>query len=218
MGGSQLEHVVLFVRDACGLAPTGDDVPPPLLGGITRIDARLGPGPRAEASTAWLDWWRASIRAEGHNVRGDPPPLTSPTETTAVPADRVDPPDFSSLTSDTGLRRAAVTAWPEALRWWAGQRDQAQNQRQDQSGAEGRHTASREHWQLLSSVADEVVEEYRVDPVRVRAGVIVLAVEGSWSARPEPGILVCSQETHDDADQFGSLLKAAFISGLRQSG
>jgi hypothetical protein len=38
------------------------------------------------------------------------------------------------------------------------------------------------------------IEEYRVRPGRVSAGVIVLAVSGRWSNIAEPGVLLCSDE------------------------
>jgi hypothetical protein len=63
-------------------------------------------------------------------------------------------------------------------------------------------------------VAEDVIEAFQVDPGRVSAGVIVLAVDGNWSCRPGPGILVCSQETYEDLGRFGPVLRDAFISGL----
>ena len=43
VGGGQAEHALLYVRDACQLAPSGPEVPPKLAGGVELIDLGFSP-------------------------------------------------------------------------------------------------------------------------------------------------------------------------------
>ena len=65
------------------------------------------------------------------------------------------------------------------------------------------------------AVAESVIEEYRVSPGRVCAGVIVLAVRGAWSHIPEPGVLLCSEKFFADGALFLPALKRTLESALR---
>jgi hypothetical protein len=200
-------HSLLFIRDAWGLQPSGADVPPPLVGGLPRIEPELSADQRAEMSAAWLDWWRRFIHVEGATERGE---FARGVDGEAVRSRQraavfavFDPPEFATLAGSPPLQRAARQVCNQALQWRTEHRAVAPDRRSA--------------WLAQKSVAESVIEEYQVSPGRVCAGVLVLDVEGPWSNIPEPGILLCSSEFFADHDVFLPALKRTFETGLRRS-
>src|SRR5713226_1162522 len=77
VGGGQSEHALVYVRDACQLAPSGPEVPPKLSGGVELVDLGFSASALAEASHGWLEWWRQYVQFEGLNQLGDRDVATS---------------------------------------------------------------------------------------------------------------------------------------------
>ena len=237
VGGGQAVHAVLYIRDACGLSPAGIDIPPPLAGPVENVDLGLSPSDQTEASDAWLEWWRRLVRVEGAAELGDTLGTSSKDEyrKARTPEHRsvFDPPGFESLASCVPLQQAARRTSQQALAWWD------RNRRRGLQG-EGVPTTfeTLEHvshrvrgvndpadsgdgtlpsWTSYKAVAEAVIDEYQVSPNRVKAGVIILGVTGTWSCIPEPGVLLCSEEAFADNYLFTAELKKAFETGLNRT-
>lgn len=68
---SQLAHVALYVRGACGLeVPPHSSVPPKLLGEVVDHAEQLSVGRRVLAGEEWLSWWQAILGLEGARENG----------------------------------------------------------------------------------------------------------------------------------------------------
>jgi hypothetical protein len=213
VGGGQAVHSLLFVRDVCGLAPSGADVPPPLVGELPEVDLDLGSDERAEMSAAWLAWWRRFVHVDGAAERGEYARADDPSDgrarQRAAVLDVFDPPGFASLGESPALHKAAQQLGSRALLW--GNKSQGPR-RHGRGGPEGGAA-----WLVQKSVAESVIEEYQVSPGRVSAGVIVLAVAGLWSNIPEPGVLLCSESFFGESEAFRPALKRTFETGLRRA-
>jgi hypothetical protein len=212
VGGGQAAHSLLFIRDVCRLTPSGPEVPPALVGDLPEIDLELSSGERVEMSVAWLDWWRRFVRVEGATQRGEFASVADPddgrTRQWATGSEVFDPSEFTSLSGSAPLQKAAQRVGDQALRWG---NESRRPKRQGRGGPEGKAA-----WLAQKSMAESVIEEYQVDPGRVSAGVILLAVTGLWSSNPEPGVLLCSEEFFDDGALFPPALKRTFETGLRR--
>ena len=95
---------------------------------------------------------------------------------------------------------------PEALDSW--------KERVGRPGATTRTVQDPSGWQSAKDVAEAVMDDHRVRAGRVRAAVIVLAVEGIWSNNPQPGVLLCSEAAFADGPLYATELRRAFESGL----
>ena len=212
-------------------------MPPPLFRGVTPIESFLSPSELAEASEAWLQWWRRFIHTQGAIELGEftmsPNRDDGRARRTAAFRGEFDPPDFECLTASHPLQEAARRTCGQALHWWRDYRDSTS---QDSSGSfetpkvisegaggldtsnlKNAHANRMSTWTSRKLVAEAIIEEYQVSPSRVNAGVVVLEVSGRWSRIQEPGLLLCSGETFADNDQFLLELKKAFETGLRRS-
>jgi hypothetical protein len=211
IGGEQVVHSLLFIRDVCRLTPSGPDVPPPLVGELPTDDFDLSSEERAEMSAGWLDWWRRSVHVEGATQRGEFAGTADPNEGRTRQRAAVfgvfDSPDFASLADSPALQDASRRVCDQALRWESERRDRPRPHRRE---SHERKAA----WLAQKAVAESVVEVYQVNPGRVCAGVIVLAVTGEWSNIAEPGVLLCSEKFFDDGELFLPALKMTFETGL----
>lgn len=70
----------------------------------------------------------------------------------------------------------------------------------------------------MKAVVDDVCAEYQVSASRLNAGVISLAVEGTWSSFPRPGVLLCSENVLKEDALFAPLLRDTFTQGLALAG
>lgn len=230
VGGGQQAHAILYVRDACQLTPEGPEVPPPLVGGVERIVPGLGPEERAEASDGWVAWWRRFIEVEGEHQLGDrepSPAAESRARRRAQLQEVFDPRAFGHLAGCPPLQLAARRSCEPALAWWGehrgsdhhalavppapvdgGSRGVAGSVHPDAMG-----TDPADGWSPRE-VAEAVMADYQVDAGRLRAGVIVLAVEGVWSCNPQPGVLLCSEAVRADTRRSATDLRRAFETGL----
>jgi hypothetical protein len=232
VGGGQAEHALLYVRDACQLTPSGPEVPPKLAGGVERIDLGFSSNEMAEASGGWTEWWRQYVQVEGLNQLGDRGVATSTEFRRSCRAEiaRVfDPRDFDHLAGCPSLQEAARRSCEQALVWW---RDNRQNGRQAlsvpssletldswnqgirRSGVTAPIDQNSSGWQSMKDIAEAIMDDYQVGAQRVRAGVIVLAVEGIWSNIPQPGVLLCSEAAIADGPLYAAELRRAIESGL----
>jgi hypothetical protein len=213
VGDAHALHSLLFIRDVCRLTPTGPDVPPPLLGDLPTVDFDLSPDERAEMSAGWLDWWRRVIHVEGATERGEFATVADPDDgrarQRAAAFGVFDSPDFASLADRPVLQDVSRRVCDQALRW--------ENERRGRPRPRGLESHERRAaWLAQKSVAETVIEEYQVNPGRVCAGVMVLAVTGQWSNIAGPGVLLCSEELFADDDRFLPALKMTFETGLRR--
>jgi hypothetical protein len=83
----------------------------------------------------------------------------------------------------SGRAALNVPSSPEVLDSW--------NQEVGRLGATTRIAQEPSGWKSAKEVAEAVMDDYQARAERVRAAVIVLAVEGMWSNIPQPGILLC---------------------------
>ena len=222
VGGGQAEHALLYVRDSCQLGPSGPEVPPKLSGGVELIDLGFSSRALAEASDGWLEWWRQYVEAEGLKQLGDGGKATN-AESWERHRDQTaqvfSPRDFDHLASCPPLQEAARRSCDRALGWWRENRRRGYQAHDVPSGLEtldswnhGVRTSGvpagvgqdPSGWRSTKDVAESVLDDYQVGAERVRAVVIVLAVEGIWSNIPQPGLLLCSEAAFAD----GSLAAA----------
>jgi hypothetical protein len=203
LDSGQAAHIVLYVRDACRLNPTGPDVPPPLLGEVQVLELNLSPDDQSEVSQDWLKWWRRLIHIEGQNQLGHKFGTSRPEDWSRARVDAslsvFDPFEgFPSLEESPLLRDAAMRAWRQGVEWC-----QLYQSRRISHGSP-----------LPMSVADSIIRDKKVSPERVRAAVLLFSVIGKWSNLPEPGLLLCADETYADESLFATELQLAFESGI----
>ena len=201
----QAVHIVLYVRDACQLTPTGHDVPPPLIGSVENLDLGFSLVDHTRASEQWLQWWRRVVHAEGQaqldfGQRAD----LLDAQPRALLTGRIhgfDPlEDFQSLEASPLLRGAALRSWRQGASWSTTYMSRGVGERT----------------QLARSVAESITRERQVGPERLRACALILSVTGNWSCLSEPGLLLCSNAKYQDDAQFALELKEAFESGLNR--
>lgn len=204
VGGEQMEHAVLYVRDAYQLTPpTSPDNPPALAEEVMAPAISLNGRELADASVAWLEWWRRVVRFDCATRS------TSSNRATRDPEQRqaqvrardtvFDPPTFESLGASSALQLAAQRIDRDALGWWNRERAFA-----------GRPPDGQDS----KAVAEEVIDTYQVSPSRVHATIVVLSVAREWSLFPAPGVAMCSASVIADSSLYVPLLRRAFESGL----
>ena|ERR1017187_1472877 len=196
-------HIVLYVRDACRLTPSGPDVPPPLLGGVQVLELNLSPADQSEVSQDWLKWWRRLIHVEGQIQLGHKFGASRSEDWIRALADArlsvFDPfQDFPSLEESPLLKDAAMKTWRQGMKW-----SELYQSRRIRHGSP-----------LPMSVADSIIRDKQVSPERVRAAILLFTVIGKWSNLPEPGLLLCADETYADESLFATELQLAFESGI----
>ena len=108
--------------------------------------------------------------------------------------------------AEPALRRVVRALHDEGSRWCAGQARVARP-----AGGPGGSPIPQG---LARAAAEAVIERTGVRPGRVRAGVLVLGVDGHWDHLPSPGVLVCSEATARDEARIRPLLEEAFRSGI----
>ncbi len=199
----QSAHIVLYVRDACGLTPVGPDVPPPLLGEVHVLDLNLSPDDQSKMVLDWLDWWRRLIHIEGQislghrfGVERDEDFITALGGAKNSVFDPFE--NFRSLEESPLLRDAAIKTWKQGVQW-----------SELHQSHPIRHSST-----LPLSVADSVILDMSVSPERVRAAVLIFSVMGEWSYLSEPGVLLCAERTYADESLFAAKLRLAFESGI----
>ncbi len=118
----------------------------------------------------------------------------------------LDWPELDVLADEPALQRAVRALHDEGSRWSA---ERARSART--AGGPG---GSPIPHGLARAVAEEVIERTGVRPGKVRAGVLVLGVEGHFTHLSSPGVLVCSEATARDEARIRPLLEEAFRSGI----
>ena len=181
-------------------------MPPRLDGGVELIDLGFSASELAEASDGWTEWWRGYVQVDGLNQRDDRGMATDEEFRGSHPVQMeqvFNPRDFDHLASCPPLQQAARRSCEQALAWW---RDNRQN---------SRHTIHDSSRSLsMRTIAEAVMDDHQVGGERVRAGVIVLAVDGIWSNIPHPGVLLCSEAVFADSHLYGAELRRTLESGL----
>lgn len=206
----RLVHEALYVRDACGLGVVDDpSVPPRLLGEVVDHTSDLTLETRQSAGKQWLSWWHSMIVFEGAQQLGT---LQLPgagierhEALAAVYESLLDWPEFDVLADQPALREAVRASYEDASRW--------QSERSHEE-ARARRTRGEFGHGAFRPIAEALVERLGVQPGRLRAGVLVIGVEGEWSSLVVPGVLCCSESIVADPEQFPALVEKAFVSGL----
>jgi hypothetical protein len=195
-------HATLFVRDAFQLKPDDEPVIPPRLSGhvpdlsrlVSNFDVR-------EAAIAWTPWFERALDFEFDAMTGR---VDVGAASDAARARFFDPPEFNGLWAWPALQAAARASHREALRW---------NKFHATLSSEALHHSLRDS--VVSSVAWETCAALHVSPARLRATVLVLDVEGTWSAHPHPGVLLCSANVARKASLLKDGLRETFLEALR---
>jgi hypothetical protein len=206
-----LAHLALYVRAACRLpVAAAPGIPPPLAGNVPDRSDLLEPNERADAAARWVRWWEAIVAYEGASELGVLVLPTDPRvhlETLGALGSRLlDWPELEVLADEPALQRVVRALHDEGSRWSA--------ERAWSARTAGRPGRSPLPPGLAPAVAEEVIERSGVRPGRVRAGVLVLGVEGHFAHLASPGVLVCSEATARDAARIRPLLEEAFRSGI----
>jgi hypothetical protein len=199
---SQTLHATLFVRDAFHLKPDDEPIIPPRLNGdvpdlsrlVSSLDVR-------EAAIAWTPWFDRALDFECQLLLE---PALTPPSIDAARAGFFDPPEFLSMWAWPALQSVARAAHREALRW---------GKVHSSLSKDALRHAHRDS--VVASVAWETCASLHVSPARLRASVLVLDVEGVWSAYPEPGLLLCSTNVIRKESLLKEALREAFIQNLR---
>lgn len=205
---SALPHAALYIREACALeVPSNLSNPPTLLGEVTDHSEEMSSQSRAEAGKEWLEWWMRIVAFEGRNERGLPEPPADHDESLRAHREEWEAlfhwPESDAIGESSALRRAAQVCGREPSRFRTGWNPP----RRGHSDALAFHNA-------YSRVVESLVARLGVSPDRLRAGVIVLSVEGDWSNIALPGVLLCSVRVAQDVERIAPLVEAAFLSGL----
>ena len=158
-----------------------------------------------QARSGW--WWRKVIELEGRHQRQAQEPPSEPHERMRIlEAEHeavFDWPGLHALTAWPDLRMAAQVSGHDALRFHhAGTPPPRVNGVPTPIAVD------------LKPIAEELIGQYSLSPDGLRAGIIVLAVQGDWSHIAAPGVLVCSMATAQDGERISPLIEAAFRSGL----
>ena len=204
-------QLALYVRDACRLpVAAAPGIPPPLAGDVPDRSDLLAPSEHADAAARWVRWWEAIVAHEGASELGvlvlPPDPMTRLATLASLAERLLDWPELEVLADEPALQRAVRALHDEGSRWCA---EQARSART--AGGPG---GSPIPHGLARAVAEEVIERTGVRPGKVRAGVLVLGVEGHWAHLSSPGVLVCSEATARDEGRIRPLLEEAFDSGI----
>ncbi|MDA8297985.1 MAG: hypothetical protein M0004_15660 [Actinomycetota bacterium] len=209
-----LPHLALYVRDACRLAiPDDSSVPPPLDGDVVDHSDVLDPAVRGVAGAQWLSWWKDILSlntAEALRTLRFPDSQLTPLDALVVVDEHLlDWPELDVLESRPELRRAVIACHDDAVRWGS--------DRSRRLGTRDPRTRGLAHLPV-SAIAEGVIQRFGVSPGRVRAAVVVLGVQGEWSALPFAGLLLCSASLAIDAQKLTPLLEGAFASGTAAEG
>jgi hypothetical protein len=201
-GVEELTNALLYVRDVTGLEPTHmPNIPPHLAGRLPNWHDKLDTATRAQASAEWPRWWRAVLDYE---IRVHLSRSADQRARLAELRNIADPPAFGSLADCPALRKAAQTAFADACRWVAGERDKLFSD--DGQSLFG--------WHLIREVAEEVAIRRGVQPGQLRGCVVVLFVEGGWSVKLGSGAMACSVMTAQDPVAARDTVRTAFESAL----
>ena len=204
-------QLALYVRDSCRLpVAAAPGIPPPLAGDVPDRSDLLEPNERADAAAGWSRWWEAIVAHEGANTLGTfvlPSDPVARLDALGALAQRLlDWPELEVLADEPALQRAVRALHDEASRGSA-ERARAARTAGGPGGSPIPHGLAR-------AVAEEVIERTGVRPGKVRAGVLVLGVEGHFAHLSSPGVLVCSEATAGDEGRIRPLLEEAFHSGI----
>ncbi len=174
--------------------PPHPSVPPPLIG-LPENHSSLSNDVRVEAGREWLDWWERVLLFETRNTRSSVSALRG--KGLLGRRDIFDWPELRALASWPSLWRAAVETGGAARTFRPATPPGTRSLAVD-----------------VRAVAEGLIEQLEVSPDRLRAGVVVLGVEGSWWYSPSPGALVCSIAVSQDGAQMASLLRSVLQAGL----
>ena len=176
-------QLALYVRDACRLSvAAARGIPPPLVGDVADRSDLLEPNERADAAARWVRWWEAIVAHKGASELGVlvlPVDPTTRLETRGALAQHVlDWPELEVLADEPALQRVVRALHEEGSRWSA--------ERSRSPRTAGGPGGSPLLLGLARAVAEEVIERTGVRPGKVRAGVLVLGVEGHFAHLSSP--------------------------------
>jgi hypothetical protein len=177
--GSPTLHATLFIRDAFHLKPDDEPlIPPRLIRDVPDLSSLVSNLDVREAALAWTPWFERALDFECDALTGEGD-ATEPSD--VARARFFDPPEFTGLWAWPALRAVARASHREALRW---------SKFHSTLSLDAVRHALRDS--VVSSVAWTTCAALHVSPARLHAEVLVLDVEGDWTAFPRPGLLLCS--------------------------
>ena len=201
-GASPTLHATLFVRDAFQLKPDDELViPPRLVGHVPDLSPLVSNLDVRDAAIAWTPWFERALDFEIDTLTGS---LEAGGSSDLARARFFDPPEFTSLWAWPALQAVARASHREALRW---------NKFHATLTSEAVRHALRDS--VVSSVAWETCAAMHVSPSRLRATILVIDVEGTWTAFPRPGLVLCSAAVVRKGSLVKDALRAAFLEILR---
>jgi hypothetical protein len=204
VSSEHLPHACIYVRDSCRLiTPRVADVPPALEGDIVYHNHVLTHAQRVEAGQDWMEWWRdiASliVRAQlGLHMERGAFSEEGWQNLGRAYAQLADGPDFLSLANQPSLRMAAQSCFREGYKWFDAGRDPRGLSVSPFDATEA------------GRIAEAVADRHQVSLGSMRAGVVVLQVQGLWWQMCPPGGIICSAGYLSDARRRSWLLEQAF--------
>ncbi|KJF18517.1 hypothetical protein [Acidithrix ferrooxidans] len=197
-------HLALFVRDACLLEiPRWELYPPNLEGDLPDLRGLLDESMRSIANRQWVSWWGKIIDSSVRDVlvlqpQGSAAILRAMTQASDQFLARVTS-SATDVSSEAAERMRLIIV--EAQRWFY-HRNGAVPDR-----PEGPMIVD---WNLVSSVASDVLQGLGVQSKTVTVGVIQLDVLGSWSEVHDTGVLLGSKGFFRNEDRLRPMLTEAF--------
>lgn len=199
--GNSTLHAALYLRDAFHLKPEDEStIPPRLSGDVPDLTSQSLSIDTPEASKAWAAWWERALLHESAVARGDFAEDVQVGNLRALSAARArvyDPPAFVSMAETPALQALAHLAHREALAW-----SKYHSPRLEVDD------------DVVAGVVWEMCASLHVNPAQLDATVIVLDVEGTWSAVSESGVLLCSPAVLRKDSAFEECLREVFLEGL----
>ncbi|MDX6230900.1 MAG: hypothetical protein QOI76_4290 [Frankiales bacterium] len=198
IGGSSALHRALYVRDVCALQIAAAESPPRAHGVYPRVRPRLDRAAQVAAASEWLSWWHALVDLQAR--------LYDPAEAgmTLGARRRLDRHLAISRSWD---ERAWMTERPALARAVAVA---------SETFAAGTAPRSGVHapYEVMKSVAEEVIAERHVEPSKVRLLLVSLPVPGKWWHVWSPGVALVAEDAVRGDAQATEVLRAGYLSAV----
>jgi hypothetical protein len=198
IGGSGALHRALYVRDVCGLQIAAAESPPRAHGVHPRVRPRLDRTDQVAAAEQWLAWWHAlvNLQARLYDPTAAGMALGARERLERHQAIRRSWDEQGWMTERPALARAAAVA--------------------SESFAAGRASGVVAHapYEIMKSVAEEVIAERRVEPSKVRLLLVSLPVPGRWWHLWSPGVALVAEDAVRGESQATEVLRAGYLSAV----
>ena len=191
-------HRALYVRDLLGLRIAAAESPPRAHGVYPRVRPRLDRADQGSIDAEWLSWWHALVDLQAR--------LHDPAAPVAALGAR------KRLERDQAIRRS----WDEQA--WMAERPSLARAVAAASDAFAAGTASRVGarvpYEIMKSVAEEIIVERHVDPDSLRVLLVSLPVPGRWWHMWSPGVALIAKDAVRADREAAEVLRAAYLSTI----